>query len=425
MKHLVLPLALVGMLAVGCSEEKGPKGGEENTPRHEIPTTRAEREVIDANNEFAQKLMGKLAEGDSYADGNAPANFVVSPLSLSMALSMTATGAEGSTREEILDVLGFDDLEAANALNRKLKESLPSMDNRTTVKLANAMWFENGTESNIRPEFSETLAACYDATMNLVEGLGKENGMKLINDWSATHTDNMIPRLLDQPLGDNTVMALTNALYFKGKWTHEFSKEDTQKERFYNLDGSTKDVDMMNARSMAVQAYEDKEAGYKAASLSYGNSAYSMIVVVPEFGRNPAEALASIDPEDLAKLARRESYETSINLKLPCFTVENGTELIPALKKLGIKEMFLPGCDFSGMWKVSDGDFLISKVYQGAKICVDEQGAEAAAVTIITGECTSPGPVESTNFYVDRPFAFAIAEQSTGVILFAGVVTHL
>lgn len=410
-------------ISTACSEE-GP--APKDNPREEIAMSRAEEEIVDATNVFAARLMNHLSDLTVQGSEDAmPDNFVVSPLSLSMALGMTANAAEGTTRREILDVLGLGeaDIEAANSLNSKLAEKLPGLDSQTKVSFANALWVDSQVSDMLRPEFATLLSDVYKAPSASVTNLGWKEGMDEINSWSANHTDNLIPELLSEPLGPNTLMALTNALYFKGQWTKKFDKSQTKRAEFYNLDGTYAKVDMMRKDNLSAQACEDE--GYKAAALSYGNGAYALIVVVPEWGTHPAKVFEAIDPADLRKLATGDEFKTHINVKLPRFTVENGANMIPALEAMGMVEAFTTRSDFSGMWATNPGDFALDKVLQRAKIVVDEEGAEAAASTVISGGLTSPGPIMSKDFIVDRPFAFAIAERSTGVLLFAGAVTKM
>jgi serpin B len=60
-------------------------------------------------------------------------------------------------------------------------------------------------------------------------------------------------------------------------------------------------------------------------------------------------------------------------------------------------------------------------VHQGF-IKVDEEGTEAAAATAIVVGATSLPP--SATLILDRPFLFLIQQESTGEILFAGVVAN-
>ena len=56
---------------------------------------------------------------------------------------------------------------------------------------------------------------------------------------------------------------------------------------------------------------------------------------------------------------------------------------------------------------------------------MDEEGVEAAAVTILTGECTAlpPQPTEVCVMDLDRPFLFLIRTQD--VPLFIGIVNQV
>jgi serine protease inhibitor len=65
----------------------------------------------------------------------------------------------------------------------------------------------------------------------------------------------------------------------------------------------------------------------------------------------------------------------------------------------------------------------ISEATQNAFIDVNEEGTEAAAVTVLAFEVvvTSAGP-PAIPFVVDRPFFFAIRDERTGTLLFTGYV---
>ena len=63
---------------------------------------------------------------------------------------------------------------------------------------------------------------------------------------------------------------------------------------------------------------------------------------------------------------------------------------------------------------------------QKAKIKVNEEGSEAAAVTIAGVKFTSsiePEEYPKATFHANRPFVYVIREASSGVILFVGKFT--
>ena len=118
-------------------------------------------------------------------------------------------------------------------------------------------------------------------------------------------------------------------------------------------------------------------------------------------------------------------FPAELNLRIPRFKVEFDSEelMIPVLSRMGMDIAFDPfRADFS---RISDIPLYIALLKQNAYIQVDEEGTEAAAVTIIGCNTTSVGPGNTINFHVDRPFLYFIREKSTGTILFSGLITDL
>ncbi|MDE6277991.1 MAG: serpin family protein [Muribaculaceae bacterium] len=415
---------LIGMLAIAaamssCSDEAG------SNERKDIPVSRTEAEIVSVNNEFAQKMMlGLLADPEFDAD-----NYIVSPLSLSMDLTMLAAGTEGRTQAEILTAMGYEpgSIETANSLNKKLMAELPLMDKDTKVALANALWVEQDKMSLLKDSYGKLLADYYSASVKGIKGLDKEEGKNAINKWAKENTQGMIPELLDNPLPKNTLMALSNALYFKGEWTTKFDKKNSRRENFYNVDGTIGRVNMMTNQRLSAQAYHDDEAGYQAAFLAYGNGAYCMAVLLPDKGKTTAEVIETMDIVDIQEAVMKPSQlKATLNFAMPSFEIETRAKMVQTLKYMGVEQIFAPGKgDFSGMFSSGVSEFAIGTVFQGSKIVVDEEGTEVASATIIGNDVMAPGPMQSSEFIVDRPFVFIIAERSTGAILFIGLVSKM
>ncbi|MDE6277683.1 MAG: serpin family protein [Muribaculaceae bacterium] len=415
---LVGAIALGSMICTSCSEEGG------GNQRKDIPVSRTEAEIVALNNEFSQKVVSALRSGAEGLNGN----FVMSPLSLSMDMSMLAAGTGGESQAEILRAMGYEAENAAevNALNRKLMSELPKADRKTTVSLANCMWYSQAHGSTVKDSYKEVLSTYYSAPLTGVADLGGEEGRTAINKWAKQSTSGMIPEFLSVPLGANTVMALTNATYFKGEWAKKFDKQNTTKEVFHNEDGTFARVNMMKNSDLNIQAYYDGEAGYSLALLDYGNKAYCMAIILPDKGKSAAEIYSSMNMSDLQEYMMTPSLlKTHLNFAMPRFELESFIGFIPALKALGVHSIFTEGGDYSGMFAHDISGFYIDRILQGTKLVVNEEGTEAASSTVISNGLTSPGPVQTKNFIVDRPFAFAIGERSTGAILFNGVIEQL
>ena len=173
---------------------------------------------------------------------------------------------------------------------------------------------------------------------------------------------------------------------------------------------------------MTLDCY--REENYIAASFPYGNKAYSMIVILPDKGTTVNECIKDLDRESLASLANGEMYSEGLDVKLPKFTLDYYVSLEDILRSLGVTEAFdLHSADFSAMW--NRGNMFLGLAAQSNTIIVDEDGTEASSATIGGSGDLMPGPMLTKEFYVDRPFAFIIAERSTGLPLFMGRVTKL
>jgi serpin B len=245
--------------------------------------------------------------------------------------------------------------------------------------------------------------------------------LALINAWCADKTHGKIKSILDE-LNPAATMYLLNALYFKGAWSIPFDKKLTKEAAtFFNEDGSTTPVAMMHADLTANYV---KGPGFELAELPYGNEAFSMVLLLPDEGSSAQSVTESLDAavwnDCLSKASQRD-----VKLALPRMNLEYEINLNGVLAAMGMPSMFDPyKADFSRV--NPDAELFISLVKQKTTLEVNEEGSEAAAVTVIMVETMDPGiTVPPISLTFDRPFLFFIKEKSTGVILFAGFVKKL
>lgn len=165
--------------------------------------------VYNSTSEMAFTLFDEV---NSIAEPNK--NFTISPLSLSETLAMLASGAEGETRNELNKFLGFEKMsqDDVNGAFKALNSWLPICDRRTTLNIANSMWFDEGFP--VLDSYKKTNSNYFDAETKVVD-LQTEKTMNDINSWCSKNTRGCIPKILDEPLDYDCVMALINALYFK------------------------------------------------------------------------------------------------------------------------------------------------------------------------------------------------------------------
>ena len=114
--------------------------------------------------------------------------------------------------------------------------------------------------------------------------------------------------------------------------------------------------------------------------------------------------------------------------RLPRFKLSFQGSVVAILKKLGLERPFSNQADLSDMVE-DDGSglsILVDDVIHKAVIEVNEEGTEAAAVTMGSfagGFSMHPQPPPPRlDFVADHPFAFYIVEEATGAVVFAGHV---
>ena len=232
-----------------------------------------------------------------------------------------------------------------------------------------------------------------------------------INDWVNTNTNGKIQKIIEgiNPL---TMLFLINAIYFKGNWQVEFDKSQTHSGIFHLPNGSEKQVQMMYR--MGEYPYFRGER-FEATNLPYGDGRLGMYIFLPNTDSNLNEFLEDLNAENwehwISQFRDREH-----DMMLPRFKLEYEVKLNDMLKALGMEVAFSSGANFSGM---GPPGLFISEVRHKTFVEVNEEGTEAAAVTVVIPDASGP-PV----FRVDRPFFFTIYDAETETILFMGTVTE-
>ncbi len=409
-KKTLLVLMLTGIFAACQSNEDGssvtPK------PRKDIPLSRAEEKLTDESTEFAFRFFKQVNETEQEKP-----NWMVSPLSASLALGMVTNGAGGKTLAEMQKTLGFSSssLEEMNAYYHKLTAALLNLDNTTKLGIANSIWIKQGFQ--VYDSFVEVNKKMYDAQVQNLD-FESPSAPDVINGWCAEKTNNCIDKVIENIPGGARVYLL-NALYFKGMWRAKFDKSNTRAENFMNEDGSTIKVQMMNQTE--TFGYTANEF-FSMAEFPYGNEAFSMVVLLPAEGKTLNESLGGLTYDNW-KLWNEKMSLRSLAVKFPRFELKYKKDLIKDMQAIGMVDAF--DCDKADFSVMSPAELFIGLLEQYTYIKVNEEGTEAAAVTVVGSLETMAGSSHPVDFYIDRPFAFMIKEKSTGTILFMGKITKL
>lgn len=378
---------------------------------------------VDAGNRMAFRFLGEMFENE---------NLVCSPLSLQYALAMTANGASGQTRQEVIDFLGYgeEDIDALNEYSKTLLEQLPAVDLDVTLKVTDALLVND--KFPLLPSFKETVENNYYAAVDNMDFSDPEQVAARINEWASRNTDGFIDNILSaSEISEDAVAYIMNALYFKAKWAGGeydpmFESDATKPEDFHLSDGSTIKVDMM--RNMRWHQYAELD-GYKVLAIPYAGYKYYMYILLPD--ENDINGLIEkLKTTSWSDILSKMKSDAEVYIRVPKFEIENKYNLNDALQALGVTRPFQSGmAEFDMMFQPKQPKYYywIEKVIQKARIKVSEKGTEAGAVTIVEMDGVAEAPGDEPKkvfFYADRPFVFVIGEKTSGTILFEGVCTR-
>jgi serpin B len=368
-------------------------------------------QVIAANTRFSLKLFSQLQAKQ------ANQNIFISPASVSMALAIAYNASNGETRQAIgrtleLQEISIQDVNEANAL---IKNQLQESDFKSQLQIANSLWIDK--QETIKPDFSQKIQQHYQAEIQRID-FRQPQASATINNWVKNRTNGKIDSIIER-IEPNTAFLLLNAIYFLGNWKYPFAKELTKDYPFTLVNGTKKPVKMMFQQIPGLKYYENEL--FQAISLPYADHRLSMYVFLPNPNlglRGFYQNLNDINWQKWMKSFNgnelENDYSQLITVGLPRFKLEYGTDLVDALKALGMQIAFSQKADFSA---ITVPPLWIGKIQHKTFVEVDEEGTTAAAVTTIGG---SRGGV--TQIIVDRPFFCVISDNQTGTILFMGSI---
>jgi len=376
-------------------------------------TVQGVNDIAKANNQFAIGLYSEINKESND-------NIFFSPWSISTAMAMAYEGACGDTADEIQDVFHFpvDDSSRRSSF-AKMLNTINKAGGKYKLHTANALWLQK--DYPFLKHYKNTVSKYYLGEIKNLDFVNNPTGSSSdINSWVSKNTNNKIKKIVSPDMFNELSRAvITNAIYFKGKWEHQFDRDDTKPEDFTLESDEKIKVPTMKLTDEDLDFNYVEVDGVQILEMGYQGDKISMLVLLPRINMDYLESILS---EEKLQEWRNKLKPETVYIYMPKYTFETSYSLSDHLKSMGMNLPFTwPGADFSGM----DGTDLlyIDKVLHKAYIDVYEEGTEAVAATAISVGAGAAMP-HYVEFRADHPFIFIIQERETGNILFMGKVTN-
>ncbi len=407
---LILTLALALSVFTACDI---PQSDDLMNGVNPNPDVSKEVELVDVSDAAVTDFAVRLFKA-SMEDGE---NTLISPLSVLVALSMTANGANNETLTQMQSVLGMP-ISELNTWIHSYIENLPE-EEKYKLSLANSIWFTDDERFTVNQDFLQTNADYYGA--DIYRAAFNDATCKEINKWVEDKTDGMIKNILDE-IPPEAVMYLINALAFDAEWQDIYNEYAISKEQFTTENGIKQNVDMM--RSEESVYLEDKKA--TGFIKYYKDRKYAFAALLPNEGVSVFEYVATLDGEHLNNLLTNAEPAT-VYTSIPKFETEYDVEMSDILCDMGMPNAFSGAmADFNKLGHSTAGNIFISRVIHKTFISVDERGTKAGAATVVEAvdEC-APVIIDPKQVFLDRPFVYMLIDCETNLPFFIGTMMEV
>ena len=373
---------------------------------------------------------------------NEDKNIMISPFGLYQVLAILANGARGETQTEILqNFLSKEESKNTNNALKKINDNLIHIlqsiaeeaerendesllqvdyddlcegDCNLIFNDINSFFVKNSTKI-----YEEFTSVCKSLNISFFELINEEQ----INNYCSENTNGKIKKIIDE-LDLLTSIIFLNILYFKASWYEPFESNYTKKRHFENINYDVVEVDTMYNFYESINYYEDDKVQMIALPYQYKSLDFKMIIILPNNNKyeSPLEYFKK-EKINYTELFSKLKYTKNVHLYLPKFEYEfQEDNLTVVLNNLGMNLK-----DFGNIIP----NIEIKEIIQKTFIKIDEEGTEAAAVTITSMFTAYEENPKYYYMHVNHSFIYAIVSDNIKdsnnnyLIPFVGVVNNL
>ncbi|XP_017713366.1 PREDICTED: serpin A12 [Rhinopithecus bieti] len=368
---------------------------------------KAAKELTRQNMDFGFKLLKKLASN------NPGRNIMLSPLSISTAFSLLCLGAQDSSLDEIKQGFNFRKIPEKD-LHEGFHYIIHELNQKTQdlqVSIGNMLFIDR----RLQPQrmFLEDAENFYGAETILTNFQNLKITQKQINDFISNKTHGKINNLIKN-IDPGTVMLLTNYIFFRARWQHEFDPNVTKEEDFFSEKNSSVKVPMMFRSGMYQVGYDDK-LSCTILEIPYQKNITAIFLLPDEGKLKHLEKGLQVDTFSRWKtlLSRRV-----VDVSVPRLHMTGTFDLKKTLSYMGISRIFE---EHGELTKIAPyRNLKVGQAVHKAELKMDERGTEGAAGTgVQTLPMETPLVVK-----IDKPYLLLIYSEKIPSVLFLGKIVN-
>ena len=347
-------------------------------------------------------------------------NILISPLSIQIALTMAASGAEGETKAELEKLLSA--IHSIEDTSSNLQSVLNTLKNKKECKfkVGNSIWIRDDKERlTVDKDFLQKSKDYFNA--DAYKSAFDQSTVKDMNSWASRQTDGMIDKITDE-IDSDAVLFILNAIMFDGKWEKEYKVSQVSDGIFNAYDKREQVVSMM---SSSENEYIETQT-FTGFTKYYKGKEFSFSAILPKDENEDIYQFAKDLSANELWEAVNNAPRQDVRVVMPKFSYQYDIRLNDSLKALGINYAFDEDkADFSSLAKSTKGNIFIKDILHKTFIEVDEKGTKAAAITKIEF-ADKASPVEpEKSVILDRPFIYIIRDTKTNLPIFIGLVANI
>lgn len=341
------------------------------------------------------------------------ANFLYSPVSLWMCLHTLSDLTEGDSQAQILQVIGRQSDADRDKQLDAVFNALYWEEDASVCAPAMSVWLNKST--GISDSLMDRLAALHNSVFQ--GDMADEAYSTALRLWLNEQTRGLLKDSVSGlRFAPDAGLSVSSTLYLKSSWSTPFDVSKTANDVFYAPDGEHSTA-FMHSSDEGVVFRGD---GFTAVIVNFRDGG-GVVFVLPDEGKDPAELLSE---DGVYRFLFTEKEEADglygkVNLTVPKFDFLTAMPLRSTLEKMGITDIFDAGAACFSPELYIQARQSVSSLDQYARLKLDEEGVEAAAITI-TDVLTMLRPSENEiDFTLNRPFLYAVMADKN-IPLFIG-----